>query len=254
LKIVLAIVGAIIAPLVISLLLQAPIFSFASGNVESWISFWGSYVGALIGAATVYLVTNLQVEAQRKIQLDAIKAEHNNALKREMKQFHFKNDIDKIEELNELLEDLLDSVIKSGNEFTKYITYTHILYGGQDEYTKEQEQFFKDEIKNLYNEAYKWIHKLTKMDLKMNRLSTYIEKTSHHVSVISEQIEKYTAEIRKGYNDKQSYKNYISNPNGAALSHHFESFAEMILGLQREVLQPKLQERINEMISANNDN
>ncbi|TYO68684.1 hypothetical protein [Rossellomorea marisflavi] len=59
----------------------------------------GSYVGALIGAITVYLVKSLQEIEQRKIQLYAIKAEHENVLKRKMRQFHFKNEIEKIEEL-----------------------------------------------------------------------------------------------------------------------------------------------------------
>jgi gas vesicle protein len=253
LKILLAIVGALITPLIISLLLKVSYFSFASGDVESWIAFWGSYVGALIGAATVYLVTNIQVKEQRNIQLNAIKTEHENALQREMKQFHFKNEIEKIEELNDLLEDIIDSVTKCGNDFTKYITFAHILYGGQDEYTEDQEKIFKDDIKKLHFEAYNWFHKLTKMEFKMRRLSAYIEGTSQYVSSISEQLEEFSALIREGYKDKQSFKDYISAPNRPVLGDHLEPLFRIIINLQSDVLETKLLGRISEMKRFSND-
>lgn len=242
----LVVIGVLITPLIMSLLLKAPVFSFADGNVESWISFWGSYVGALIGAATVYIVTNLQVKEQRKIQLQAIKEEHENALKREMKQFHFKNEIEKIEEFYDLLEDTLDAVSKCVNDFTKYITYSHILYGGQDEFTVEQEKEFKEQNRGLHSESFNWIHKLTKITLKMDRLSAYIEDTTLPAGEISVQIEKLTAELRSGYKDKHSYKNY---PDGdvAALSHHLGEIIRRIFNLKVNVLQPKLQEKVFEM-------
>jgi gas vesicle protein len=246
LKILFVFLGAMVPPLLISLLLKEPIFSFSKGDVESWIAFWGSYAGALIGAATVYLVTNLQVKEQRKIQIQAIKAEHENALKREMKQFHFKNEIEKIEEFHDLLEDTLDSVSKCVNEFTKYITYTHILYGGHDEYTEEEEKAFKEEIRSLHSEVYHWIHKLTKTVLKMNRLTAYIEDTSQPVADICRQIEEFVDELRSGYSDKHSYKKY-TNPSIPPLEHHLHEFSQAIMLLKVRVLEPKQNEKISEM-------
>lgn len=243
---VLVILGVIITPLIMSLLLKVPMFGFADGNVESWIGFWGSYVGALIGAATVYFVTNLQVKEQRNIQLQAIKKEHENALKRELKQFHFKNEVEKIEEFNDLIEDTMDLVLKSLNEFTGYITYTHILYGGQDEYTKEQEKEYKGEIRNFHMESLNWIHKLTKATMKMHRLSAYIEDAKLPVADITNQIESFIVELRNGYQDKYSFKKY-PNFNKPALSEHIDEFSRKFLILKENVLQPKLEEKISEM-------
>ncbi|MEW4307799.1 hypothetical protein [Rossellomorea marisflavi] len=238
--------GVMVVPLIISLLLEVPIFSFAKGNVESWIAFWGSYIGALIGAGTVYLVTNLQVKAQRKLQIHAIKAEHENALNREIKQFHFKNEIEKIEEFFDLLEDVLDSVSKCVNDFTKYVTYTHILYSGHDEYTDDEGEKLKEEIKILHVEAYNWIHLFTKMILKADRLSVYIENAEMPSRELCIQLQEMVDEIREGYGSKQSYRKY-PDPNKPPLEHHLHALSQRLMHLNANVLKPKLNEKILEM-------
>jgi gas vesicle protein len=238
--------GILLVPLIISLLLKASIFSFSRGDVESWIAFWGSYVGALIGAATVYFVTNLQVKEQREIQLQAIKTEHTNALEREMKQFHFKNEIEKIEEFDDLLEETLESIGKCVNEFTKYITFSHILYGGNDEYTIEEEKLLKEEIKKLHQNVYNWIHNLTRAVMKMNRLSAYIKETTLPVGEMQTKLNELITELREGYKDKYSFKKY-PNFDAPPLLHHLEEFSQIIYQLKENVLQPILNKRISEM-------
>jgi hypothetical protein len=236
-----------ISPLIMSLLIKVPLFSFALGTVESWIGFWGSYLGALVGACTVYLVTNTQIQEQRKIQLDSIREEHDNALRREMKQYHFRNQIDKIEDFYETIEEFLDSLTKCSNDFTKYITYTHILYGGQDTYTKEQETNYKEEIKELKNELYNWVHILNRLNFKYSRLSLYIEGTSYYTKSISSQLDEFISELKAGYKDNYSFKKYLGNPNQPSLSLHLEEFLSMTSQLLINVLEPKLEQKIKEM-------
>ncbi|WP_394190961.1 hypothetical protein [Paenisporosarcina quisquiliarum] len=204
-------------------------------------------MGALIGAAIVYLVTNIQVKEQRKIQLDSIREEHNNALKREMKQYHFHNQVEKIEEFYELIEETMDSVTKCTNDFTRYITYSHILYGGTDVYTKEEELIYKDEIKKLKTEFYEWIHIFTKASFKMSRLSLYVEDTSLHVNKFNKQLGDFISEIRSGYSDKNSFNNYMNNPNEPALSHQLDGFINLVTQFTINILEPKLAEKILEM-------
>lgn len=236
-----------ISPLIISLLIKVPIFSFALGTTDSWIGFWGSYLGALIGAGTVYLVTNTQIQEQRKIQLYSIREEHNNALKREMKQYHFQNQIDKIEEFYEIIEEFMDSHSKCSNDFTKYITYTHILYGGQDTYTNEQETNFQEEIKELKAELYNWIHILTRLNFKISRLSLYIEGTSCYTKSINSQLDEFINELKEGYKDKYSFKKYPGNFNQPSLTHHHEKFINLTSQLLINVLEPSLEQKIKEM-------
>ncbi|WP_409251785.1 hypothetical protein V1502_16975 [Bacillus sp. SCS-153A] len=232
--------------MVISLLLKLPFFSFSEGNVESWIAFWGSYVGALIGAITVYFVTNLQVREQRKLQLQAIKEEHENALKREMSQFHFKNEIEKIEEFDDTMEEIMDMITKSINDFTRYITYSHILYGGMDEYNKEEEVRLKEQIKELHTNIYIFIPSLNRLVLKMHRLSAYIDGTFPSVVEIQKKNDLFIQEIRKGYNNKFSFKDY-PDFNSPPLNHYFEEYTRVIFELKANILQPKLNEKIFEM-------
>jgi hypothetical protein len=236
-----------ISPLIMSVLIKVPVFSFALGTTDSWIGFWGSYLGALIGAGTVYLVTNTQIQEQRKIQLEAIREEHNNALRREMKQYHFQNQIDKIEEFNETIEEFMDTLSKCSNEFTRYITYTHILYGGQDTYTEEQEINFKEEVKELKSELYNWIHLLTRLNFKISRLSLYIEDTSIYTKSISSQLDKFINELKAGYKDNYSFKKYLGDFNQSSLTYHFEEFLNLTSQLLINVLEPKLEQKIKEM-------
>ncbi|SIS43483.1 hypothetical protein [Salimicrobium flavidum] len=248
-KKVIIILALVLFPLIMSLLIKVPLFNFSSGTTDSWIGFWGSYLGALVGAGTVYMVTNIQIQEQRKIQLESIREEHYNALKREMKQYHFRNQIDKIEDFNETIEEFLDTLTKCSNDFTKYITYTHILYGEQDNYTKEEETKYKEEIKELKDELYNWIHRLNRLNFRINRLSLYIEDTSSYTKSISSQLVEFVDELKSGYRDDYSFKKYLDF-NQASLNHHLEQFMGLTSQLLNNVLQPKLEQKINEMNSG----
>ncbi|MFE8701552.1 hypothetical protein ACFYKX_13185 [Cytobacillus sp. FJAT-54145] len=237
----------LLPPLIMSLLIKLHLFSYALGKVDSWIGFWGSYLGALIGAGTVYVVTSKQIKEQRKIQLESIREEHDNALRREMKQYHFRNQIDKIEEFYEIIEEFLDTLTKCSNDFTKYVTYTHVLYGGQDTYTNEEEAKFKAEIKEIKAEYYNWIHLLNRLNFKISRLSLYIEDTSYYAKCISIQLDEFINELKAGYKDKYSFNKFLVNANQSSLNHHLKEFLKLTSQLLINVLEPKLEQKIKEM-------
>jgi hypothetical protein len=234
-------------PLLVSFFMKMPIFNFAPGSTDSWISFWGSYIGALIGALVVYLVTSMQVREQRNIQLDSIREEHNIALSREMQQFHFKNQIDKIEEFYSLLDSFLDALVKCSNDYTKYITFSHILYGGQDEYSEEEEKYFRDEIKKIKIDFYDWIHYFTTTNLKLIRLSLYVEDTKPYVDSINTEINICISELKSGYKDKLSFKKHLGNFDEQLMVRSAEEIKNIIIVLIVNELEPKLKEKINQM-------
>jgi hypothetical protein len=254
LKIFLALCGAIIAPLIISLLLKIELFSFSEGNVESWIAFWGSYVGALIGAGTVYFVTNLQVKEQRKLQIlqmekqkelqiESIKIEHDNALKREMKQFHFKNQIEKIEELQELLENTLITITQCSNDFTKYISCSYIL--NEDNLSDKDKEDLRKTCSEYFSESYNWMVKLNKALLNITRISYYIEGHAPQVEKLAQQLSLFINEFRAGYADNDSYKKY--DLEKVPLGQHTKIFTELISQISSETVLPLLKKKISEM-------
>lgn len=101
----------LIGALIIAFALNIPIFRFASGEVGAWISFWGSYGGALIGAVMVYMVTRYQIKSEREGQRE------NYAL-----QLH----VDKAETFHEHLHEIaiyLDLII---DKQSKYIQLRYL--------------------------------------------------------------------------------------------------------------------------------
>lgn len=230
-----------------SLLLTLPIFSKALGSVDSWIGFWGSYLGALIGAGIVYFVTNKQVTAQRDIQIEAIKNEHDNALKRDMKQFHFRTQIDKIEEFNDLIEGLIDSLHIFSKEYLDHIRYKQrllIIKSLNSSIDKEKENCYNEKIEKITFDSRYQVDSIDKVFFKMARLSLYVEDTSAHVVKIKGHVDNFIKEIEKGYKDE--------DPDEHVVSRNYEEFIKLIFLLQTDVLEPKLKEKIEEMTGQSN--
>lgn len=107
-------------PILLVSLLDAEIFSYASGEVESWITFWGSYIGAIFGASAVYFVSRFQIKKQYEQQIKAIEIENTHSTKREMKQFYLTNKLNKIEEMQEILNNLNVITIDFNNELVEF--------------------------------------------------------------------------------------------------------------------------------------
>lgn len=42
----------------------------------------------------------------------------------------------------------MDTISNCVYDFTRYFTYSHIFYGGRDDYTKEEEEMLKEQIKD----------------------------------------------------------------------------------------------------------
>jgi len=57
-------IAVILFPLFLSFGLKISWFSIALGNVESWIGFWGSYLGNIIGLLGLYYATTRQIIVQ----------------------------------------------------------------------------------------------------------------------------------------------------------------------------------------------
>lgn len=240
----------LVSPLFMAFLLKLPVFSFALGKVDAWIGFWGSYLGALIGAFTVYLVTYFQIQAQRSIQLESIRNEHENAAKREMDQFYFKNQIDKIEECYSLVSELIDTITKCSNDFTKYITYTHAIYGGQDTLTDEQRKDLEEQIRILRVGLYDWIFLLTSINFKLHRLPVYIEGTSEYIEMIGTELNSYIENLKKGYRNNYSFQDYLVVFDSSALHQQNEMFFKIATNFLNNILEPKLKLKVKEMTNS----
>lgn len=68
-KVFILVGAAICTPIIINLIVSIP-WPFASGSLDSWISFYGSYVGGIIGALVAFTIAKNQVETQVKLNQD----------------------------------------------------------------------------------------------------------------------------------------------------------------------------------------
>lgn len=142
-------------PFSIGYFIKNEFFSFSGGSTDSWVSFWGSYGGAIIGAITVYLVTTLQNKNQKDLQLESIKREHDNAINRENRNVYLNKQGEKIEETLILLDELIDLTIFIGNSFRHYSIFKENIekedYGDKKEIVLMREKY-KKEVLAYYQE------------------------------------------------------------------------------------------------------
>lgn len=73
-------------PVVINFILQIPAFTPIVGDSESWLSFWGGYLGAIISASVAFIILAIQSrqnkeenQANRKLQINVIKHQQEQA-------------------------------------------------------------------------------------------------------------------------------------------------------------------------------
>lgn len=136
----------IILPFILDSLIGHNILSFSPGGNDSWIGFWGSYIGAIIGASVVYFVAKIQIQKQDEQQMIelAIKGEHE--LRIDMRTFQATIHVDKIEEFIALTDETASTIMT----FTdKIMTQAFAL---NKHPTVEEKQLIHAEIKS-YNES-----------------------------------------------------------------------------------------------------
>ncbi len=196
-------------PLILVYLLDKEIFSFASGQVDSWIMFWGSYTGAIIGASAVYFVARFQLQKQHEKQLKAIEVENKHNEKREMEQFLITTKLDKYEKTIEVCERLSNLLMKISNEFVMYVTYTDII-NNQEDPSKEDE--LKEKIYIIENGHRSHHETITYNISKLNVLTNYSLEIEEECGAIIRNFYEIWDEAKKCYLSKEVYKKYL-NPN-----------------------------------------
>ncbi|MDH2363779.1 hypothetical protein [Priestia megaterium] len=64
--------AVLLIPIAIAFFMHFKVFSHALGDANGWLGYWGGYLGVLIGAATVYILTHKQLKTQEKLHKGAL--------------------------------------------------------------------------------------------------------------------------------------------------------------------------------------
>lgn len=198
----------LVVPVLLAKLLELNIFSFAMGEVDTWITFWGSYLGAIIGASVVYFVAQLQMKRQQELQIEAIKIENQNSTRREMHQFYLTNKLEKIEEMHKLFNELSSLSIKINNDLLKFAISREAI----DKDIKSRNDNFnpKEKIYHLRGELSKYHYEMSSIFVRLIVLSEYIHHgIKNEVLHIQDEFLKIFEEVRECYYSDDMYKKYL---------------------------------------------
>ena len=223
-------------PLALVFMLETEILNYTIGEVDSWIMFWGSYIGAIIGASVVYFVARLQINKQHEQQIESIKLENIQSTKREMRSFYLKNKLKKIEEMLILVDKLMVIVKDLYSDLTQFATTKHML--DNDEVTERKLEFeqridrLRDDYHTHYENALMEIYKL-------RALTNYVSETVEPVKRIDKQFDDIFAEVRNCYYT-EAYKKYLVEPEDSTMLGVFDETFDRLVKLNVTVLQKEL--------------
>lgn len=63
-SILVGLLSILLVPLIVSFLMESPLMNWGSQKAESWMSFWGGYLGAILGIIGAITATTLQIKSQ----------------------------------------------------------------------------------------------------------------------------------------------------------------------------------------------
>ncbi|MCM3705330.1 hypothetical protein M3205_06255 [Cytobacillus firmus] len=199
------------APVLVASLLEMGIFSFAKGEVDTWITFWGSYLGAIVSASVVYFVAQLQIKKQQELQIEAIRIENENSTRREMKNFYLKNKLEKIEEMQNSLKKLATLNINLNNDLLTFAITKDAIDRGIKSNRNDDDPI--ERIYLLRTNLRKQHLEMTEALLKLNVLDDYIQGLSGKIFDLHEEFQGLYEEVRNCYYSDEKYKEYLSLPN-----------------------------------------
>ena len=106
--ILVGLLSILLVPLIVSFLMESPLMNLGSQKAESWMSFWGGYLGAILGIIGAITATTLQIKSQTN-QI-VLAAKENDRLERKRINLNLK--IEKNVELFKYLVEIKSTLIK----------------------------------------------------------------------------------------------------------------------------------------------
>lgn len=100
----------ILLPFLLDALIKYELLTFSPGAIDAWIGFWGSYIGAIIGASVVYFVAKIQMKKQDEQQIRELELRGTYEMKREMKMFYTTMRTEKIEEFIHVTDEFTEVI------------------------------------------------------------------------------------------------------------------------------------------------
>ncbi|TKI50581.1 hypothetical protein [Lysinibacillus tabacifolii] len=234
-------------------LMSSDFFSFAPGGTDGWLSYWGAYLGGIIGmiavvATTQYIVSNQnkqqkeQMEEQRKQHLELLEsqnAHHKEQLeeqrkaiinsaelqdKKERERFILQVEIKQIEEFSLLLAELYDYFLKYKLNAFKVIDF--LFKSTKAYYVFLEDKENKDNKKttvllNSYSELADLLNNALTRNSEiimginniLNKFSVFYNFEQNDINELKKILQKNSESVYNKIREKVDFKNQILNSN-----------------------------------------
>ncbi|RHW33533.1 TVP38/TMEM64 family protein [Oceanobacillus profundus] len=251
--VILVILGA---PFALVALLDTGILTFQLGEDDTWIAFWGTYIGAIVSASVVYFVARFQIkkqyeqqmylfQLQNEQQIKSIEMENKHSTKREMEKFHLINKLEKIEEMQALLEKISSINIDLNNDLVTFSVIKHAQVKsieGNSSVDKE------DQIYQLRTNYRKYHFEITKDIMRLIVLSNYVKPTEVKLLELQQKFMGLFQEVKDCYFSEELYKKYlIKRETSVYAMENSELIAQKIIEMNIYILQKELDNTLNKI-------
>ncbi len=186
-----------VIPIIMSAGLYIPYMKFSKGDESSWIPFWGSYLGAIIGASVVYFVSRYQINEQNKIQLRSIRDQDKLSMDRQKRSYFQQLKIEKINEIISTfikLESRTYLLIEYLIPLDGTIGYDSIIYS--EEMFKTDENFFEAK-KDYYNKSLTIIKRIESFNNEFIIFKSSLTFLKVYIPEIDKELEAVLVELDK---------------------------------------------------------
>ena len=180
---------------------------FASGAIDSWILFWGSYVGAIIGSIAVYVVAKIQIKKQHEQQIEEIKSESEHLYQRDIEGYLLRNKIDKLDAMVKVADELylrLKDIEKDVYPMMETLLLDSIddLNISDEEKEGKYDFFFENITEN---------NKQSNLLLrKLRTLSSYLPEMKEDLNEIETLLQEVDRDINIVFNVENGYRRFMS--------------------------------------------
>lgn len=191
-----------LSPFLLSLLMEKEWLRFVSGQTDSWIGFWGSYIGAIIGAIAIFIVARIEIKARHDQQNKDINRENDILYKRAMEGYLIRNKIEKIDEMIYVADELYSTVKRQEKEMIKMVKMRFEDDAKILQLSEEEKEFQYDTI---YTNVTTCTNQNMSYYKKLLTLCSYVPEAEDELYNIGELLTALDQYVIKIFNNEKGY-------------------------------------------------
>lgn len=200
------ILGMVFLPFFVAFLMKKEVYTFTSGAIDTWILFWGSYIGAIIGSIGVYIVAKFQIKKQYEQQIEEVKSESELMYQRDIEGYLLRNKTDKLEEMIHAADEMLMELKGIEKHFPKMIETSFLDTLGQLDMEEEEKE---EQYDHLFENITSGNQRCNSLFRRLRTLSSYFPDMKDELNEVETLLQELDREIGILFNVEKGYEYFI---------------------------------------------